>query len=271
MADLNVTSASAAFARQAAMERKIELALENVMRAFLDDTRTMAVGQRQNLGAAAVADRWAFYTSADVLAERLPREVAEYVAASLAQSTIPDEAYTSAMSVFQRADEQAWSVGETRQALDAALSEDGGATFLVPTEALVAAAPVVKRDDKGRPKYRRTAGLDVGGMSWINRMRQEARTSVTGLDGILSTDAMRRQGKPFKMWVTRRDERVRDAHNAADTQTVPVDQPFTVGGYPMMHPGDRSAPAGLTVNCRCVTVGTDHEVRGTTDLVFLAP
>lgn len=269
--DLNVTSASAAFARQARTERAVELALENVLRVFLEDVYGAARTGRDAVSPAAVAEAWAHYTSADTLAERLPREVAEYVAAGLAESTVPDETYTSVMSVYQRSAEQAWSLRETRDALQAALSPDGGATFLVPVESLVAAAPIVKRDAEGRPKYRRTAGLDVGGMSWINRMRQEARTSVTGLDGILSTDAMRRQGKPFKMWVTRRDERVRHTHNVADGQTVPVDDTFTVGGFPMRHPGDRTAPASETINCRCVTVGTDHEVRGSTDLTFLSP
>lgn len=271
MADLNVTSASAAFARQAKMEARVEMTLDSVVRVFLEDVYTYTLAQRQHGSPAVVAESWSYYTSADVLTERLPRDVAEYVAASLASSTVPDEAYTSAMAVFQRADEQVWSASETDDALRAALSPDGGATFLVPVESLVAAAPVVKRDDAGRPIYRRTAGLDVKGMSWANRMKAEARTAVTGLDGILSTDAMRRQGKPYKMWVTRRDERVRETHAAADGQTVPVDHPFLVGGASLQHPGDRTGPASEVINCRCVTVGSDSPVRGTTALPFLAP
>ncbi len=271
MPDLNIESAAAAFARQARTEKAVELALESVLRVFLEDTYRYARTDGAAVSPAAIAEKWAHYTSAATLGERLPAEVAEYVAASLAVSPIPDETYTSIQAVYLRSAEQSWTLRETRDALQAALSPDGGATFLVPVESLVAAAPVVKRDENGRPKYRRTAGLDVGGMSWINRMRTEARTSVTGLDGLLSTDAMRRQGKPFKMWVTRKDEKVRTTHAHADGQTVPVNDTFTVGGFPMRHPGDRQAPASETVNCRCVTVGSDREVRGTTDLLFLPP
>jgi len=62
------------------------------------------------------------------------------------------------------------------------------------------------------------------------------------------------EGFPTKMWVTRRDDRVRDAHREADYQTVPVGQPFIVGGFAMMFPGDSAAPIYLTANCRCVIV-----------------
>jgi hypothetical protein len=89
-------------------------------------------------------------------------------------------------------------------------------------------------------------------------MRRDARTAVTGLYGNLAQEQMERAGKITKRWVTRRDERVREAHAAADWQTVPVDEPFIVDGFAMMYPGDRSAPTYLTVNCRCVTVTGDE-------------
>ncbi|EMF20408.1 hypothetical protein H114_32734 [Streptomyces gancidicus BKS 13-15] len=55
-----------------------------------------------------------------------------------------------------------------------------------------------------------------------------------------------------KQWKTRRDARVRDAHDAADGQIQLLDTPFTVGGVAMRYPGDPAAPPHLTVNCRCV-------------------
>ncbi|MGA5033382.1 ADP-ribosyltransferase [Streptomyces cellulosae] len=60
-------------------------------------------------------------------------------------------------------------------------------------------------------------------------------------------------GRPLvKQWTTRRDARVRDAHDAADGQIRLLDETFTVGGVPMRYPGDPTAPASLTVNCRCI-------------------
>ncbi|WQY99811.1 hypothetical protein [Microbacterium phage MO526] len=301
MADLNVTSASAAFARQARMETRVNAALESALRSFLGDVYALAEAQGSALGAAMVSEAWASRTSADALAERLPREVAEYVADSLALSDLPSDAYNTVSSVFQAAASQEWSAGEVRDALADALALDGREAFLTAAapsprtrdaerrraeerrREAVAARSATARANRAaaeapaapRPARRRSGAdwgaLDQGGMSWMDRMKRDARTSVTGLDGILSTAEMGRQGVPFKMWVTRRDERVRHEHATADQQTVPTDQPFAVGGYPMMHPGDRSAPAHLTVNCRCVTIGADREIRGTTALPFISP
>jgi HK97 family phage portal protein len=54
-----------------------------------------------------------------------------------------------------------------------------------------------------------------------------------------------------RTWVTRGDDRVRAAHQAADGTTLPVGKPFDVGGFAMRFPGDQLAPLHLTINCRC--------------------
>ena len=56
-------------------------------------------------------------------------------------------------------------------------------------------------------------------------------------------------------WQTQKDEKVRGTHAAADGQTKPINEPFIVGGYAMMFPGDTltsNPPGDLTINCRCV-------------------
>ena len=58
-------------------------------------------------------------------------------------------------------------------------------------------------------------------------------------------------GAQGKEWLTAMDGRQRDTHGAANGQTVPIDEPFSVGGYQMMHPGDGNAPAEEVCNCRC--------------------
>ena len=55
-------------------------------------------------------------------------------------------------------------------------------------------------------------------------------------------------------WESMRDERVRNSHIKADGQTVPINEPFIVGGYKMMFPLDDSmgAPISEIIGCRCV-------------------
>jgi 2'-5' RNA ligase len=55
-----------------------------------------------------------------------------------------------------------------------------------------------------------------------------------------------------KQWQTRRDPLVRDAHDDVDGQLRLLDEDFTVAGVSMNAPGDPTAPANLTVNCRCI-------------------
>lgn len=57
--------------------------------------------------------------------------------------------------------------------------------------------------------------------------------------------------KMMKQWVATEDARTRPEHTAADGQTVPIDEPFKVGGEYLMYPGDESGSAWNTINCRC--------------------
>jgi 2'-5' RNA ligase len=69
-----------------------------------------------------------------------------------------------------------------------------------------------------------------------------------------------------KQWLTRRDDRVREAHRDVNGQLRLLDDPFDVGGFPMAYPGDPLAPADLTVNCRCVMKATAAAREGNTDV-----
>ena len=51
-----------------------------------------------------------------------------------------------------------------------------------------------------------------------------------------------------KVWHTARDPRVRDSHAALDRESVGIGAAFSNG---LAYPGDPSAPASETVNCRC--------------------
>lgn len=97
--------------------------------------------------------------------------------------------------------------------------------------------------------------LDAKGLNWAAKMRRDARTAVTGLDGMNTTRELAGQGYTRRRWVTMHDDRVRDTHRAADGQTVGLDEEFTVGGASLRYPGDRLGPASEVINCRCIIVG----------------
>jgi uncharacterized protein with gpF-like domain len=61
----------------------------------------------------------------------------------------------------------------------------------------------------------------------------------------------------MKRWITRRDDRVREAHVLADGQTVPLWAPFTIGGFPAQYPQDPTLPPEQSANCRCRLILVD--------------
>jgi len=99
--------------------------------------------------------------------------------------------------------------------------------------------------------------LEVTGSAyWPNRAKVIAVTSVHSMANAGSQAAMlmlqARSDRPLlKEWVARKDDRVRETHERADGQRVPVASYFMVGDSPMLFPGDPSAPAGEVVSCRC--------------------
>ena len=60
-----------------------------------------------------------------------------------------------------------------------------------------------------------------------------------------------------RMWLSRRDAKVRETHIEADGQIVVGNNPFTVGGHKADYPCDPKLPAKERCNCRCVVVTVD--------------
>lgn len=101
--------------------------------------------------------------------------------------------------------------------------------------------------------------LEAGrGSEWHNQAERIARTEATALHAHNQQAAMNEAGVEFKRWVAVRDGKTRPAHARANGQTVPVDSAFVVGGWSMQGPGDPSAPAEQTANCRCVQVAVSQ-------------
>lgn len=87
-----------------------------------------------------------------------------------------------------------------------------------------------------------------------NRARTTARTEMMNVTnaGVLEGYRQSKVVK-YKKWKCECGNRSRDTHIDADNIVALVDEPFVVGGYQLMHPGDRSlgAPAREIINCRC--------------------
>lgn len=85
------------------------------------------------------------------------------------------------------------------------------------------------------------------------RSTRVARTEIIGATNAGQLEGYVENDVEDKMWVTARDEKVRDSHQI-DGQTVAITEDFTLGsGVRLQYPGDRtgSAPVGELVNCRC--------------------
>ena len=87
-----------------------------------------------------------------------------------------------------------------------------------------------------------------------------ARTGITAAQNAGRMDsyiAAEKMGITIRRkWVCTKDARTRLSHGLADGQiVVGTKEPFTVGGYKMMFPGDASmnAPGSEIYNCRCTT------------------
>lgn len=87
---------------------------------------------------------------------------------------------------------------------------------------------------------------------YVNRLSQsEAAISVNAARHDVAAIAWRAGARIEKVWTSRRDDAVRHTHKKAHGQKVPFTAPFWVGGHPMFHPGDPTAPISETANCRC--------------------
>ncbi len=77
-----------------------------------------------------------------------------------------------------------------------------------------------------------------------------ARTEVGSASGYGQRQAAEQSGVAnFKIWISSRDDRVRDAHIKLDGETQAFNVPYSNG---LMYPGDPSGPVEEIINCRCV-------------------
>lgn len=93
------------------------------------------------------------------------------------------------------------------------------------------------------------------------RARVIARTESHGARNTVNAASVRRAASAFgsanafaRRWQAAEDARTRPTHVAADGQTVPLNEPFTVGRASLDFPGDPLGPPEEVINCRCTTI-----------------
>lgn len=110
-------------------------------------------------------------------------------------------------------------------------------------------------------KHLRKREYDVDiAVLWLfsaSRAERAARNNTNSLCACQKLETLKQQGYKYKQWKTIMDGRERDTHAIANGQTVPIDEPFIVGGYRMMFPRDVTygAPPKEIINCRCSIIG----------------
>lgn len=226
----DLTDSEAVRAWQEASEAELMRVGDLAVDMFLSQAYSTAMHDGMGLGPASFDAEWRRAVLQMLTTSRLSRDTVAYVTEPLVASDIPLEAYLRVREELNSAT-QAW----TTTSLDAML-----------------------RDVLGMPVTHRTltAAAKTGRSAWVGRMRMKVRSAITGFDGALMVAALRASGIPYKVWHSRRDDRVREEHLHADGQKVPVRSPFLVGGQPLQWPGERTAPVlELTINCRCWVVG----------------
>lgn len=95
----------------------------------------------------------------------------------------------------------------------------------------------------------------TGNDHWRGRAEKIATTEVTrAANAGAMAAAMASQtvlGEMLKRWNDSDDERVRITHRDVDGSEVQLMQPFNVGGFLMMYPGDPTGPPDEVISCRC--------------------
>lgn len=106
--------------------------------------------------------------------------------------------------------------------------------------------------------------------------RMHARTMMTSAQNQGRLESMKEHNRmgieTVKVWMATLDERTRWMHRDLDGQERPINEPFEVGEYTIMEPGDPDADPAMVYNCRCTMVeepkkyrNTDYQRRDNTD------
>lgn len=211
---------------------------------------------RQRFSASSVLARW--LSESEIIARQLARVlgvrtgsepgplVGAYLrgaALRLARHALPTEVYETASAALSLGIEQGWSHYRLTREMRAVLAPTSSHSAITQSMA-----------DGALPA---TLAPVPGAHAFAVQASRIARTEATAAYNVGVLDDLTRNPRPLshhKMWVSHHDALVRPSHLAANGQKVPVPDSFVVGSSHLLYPGDPSAPAHETANCRCVMV-----------------
>lgn len=147
----------------------------------------------------------------------------DYIEAVLANSALPREASAKIRAVLKQALSEQWSYRKTQIHLN---------KLLLPTQG----------EGENRIDYRERV------LSFAKRIAARSHNAD-------ALNWFKKSGMSHKMWVTRKDSRVRHSHRALDSVVVEVGEMFKVGKVWMPYPGWHKGPPEETFNCRCLIIG----------------
>ena len=90
-----------------------------------------------------------------------------------------------------------------------------------------------------------------------SRAKTIAQTEVMGSVNAGRNGQISLSGFPRHQWFTALSGETRDTHQAMHGVTVPINEPFIVGGALMMYPGDPNGPAKEVINCKCIELPSE--------------
>lgn len=105
-----------------------------------------------------------------------------------------------------------------------------------------------------------TIAKRLRGVTTMNRNQSltNARTMMTGAQNAGRQESYQRAQKMGikvrKTWAATLDGHTRTSHRELDGQTVDTDEPFKIGGYSIMYPGDSHARPEMVYGCRCTMI-----------------
>ena len=111
------------------------------------------------------------------------------------------------------------------------------------------------REGKGIPDIARAIEQSVATI-FNNRAKLIARTEMVKATNTAAMQSSATSDFMYeKKWIPATDDRTREDHLAMlDSDWIPFNDSFIVGGVNMQQPGDPNAPASQVCNCRCKVV-----------------